>query len=52
MNRRKNSPQKNELEVTLSGRIARCRFRDHVGDIIQKYNYKITGGSGKRHKAF
>ena len=51
MTRRKNSPQKKELEANnLCHRIAECGFKYHVKNSIQKYNYKVTGGNGKSIK--
>ena len=45
MTRRKNSPQKKELEGILSATDLMDMDLSNMTDIIKGYNYKITGGS-------
>ena len=48
--RRKNSPQMKEPETGLSATVTEYGFKYNVRNSIQKYNYKFTGGSGKKRK--
>ena len=50
--RRKNSPQKKKSEIVLSHRVKEFGLQFDVRKLIQKHDYKDTGGSGKKHKGF
>ena len=50
---RKNSPQKKGVRnSTLCHRVTEIVLQFDVKKPIQKYNYKATGGTGKKHKGF